>query len=318
MKKIVLLIIANIILAGYSLNAQIAINSDGSAPESSAMLDVKSTSKGLLLPRMTTTQIGAISSPADHLMVFNTTDSKVYIFSSADNQWKALDYGAERIDPLICGSPLVDIRDGQSYATVLIGTQCWMAENLNVGTYINYNWTKQTDNGIIEKYAYNGSYGGYYLWAEMVQYLNGASWNHNWDPVPTGNVQGICPDGWHLPWDEEWKTMEVFLGMSQSDANADGWRGTDEGGKLKRTGTTFWNAPNTGATNSSGFSALGAGYNDNFQDKTFYKSKEETYWFTITSSAYYANYRHIVYNKSTVYRANGTKQYAYSVRCLKD
>ncbi len=82
-------------------------------------------------------------------------------------------------------------------------------------------------NGIIEKYCYDDNtsncdtYGGLYQWEEMMQY------------VTTPGAQGICPDGWHLPTDEEFKTMEMALGMSQSEADNTGWRGTDEGSKLK-------------------------------------------------------------------------------------
>ncbi len=127
-----------------------------------------------------------------------------------------------------------------------------MAENLNVGSMINGS-SNQTNNGIIEKYCYDDNtsncdtYGGLYQWEEMMQY------------VTTPGAQGICPDGWHLPTDEEFKTMEMALGMSQGEADDTGWRGTDEGGKMKESGTTHWYSPNMGATNSSGFTALPGG-----------------------------------------------------------
>jgi len=97
--------------------------------------------------------------------------------------------------PWACGDTLDDIRDNQSYATVKIGEQCWMKENLNIGTMI-LGVNNQSDNNIVEKYCYNNNsgqdycsiYGGLYQWAEAVQYLNDASNNNNWYPVPSGNV----------------------------------------------------------------------------------------------------------------------------------
>jgi hypothetical protein len=95
-----------------------------------------------------------------------------------------------------CADPLVDIRDGQTYTTVQIGTQCWMKQNLNIGTVIP-GANNMTNNSIIEKYCYNNStancttYGGLYQWNEMMQYSI------------TPGVQGICPASWHLPTDSE-------------------------------------------------------------------------------------------------------------------
>jgi uncharacterized protein (TIGR02145 family) len=89
----------------------------------------------------------------------------------------------------VCGENLNDLRDGQSYSTVLIGTQCWMAENLNIGTMLTGSGN-QTDNNTIEKYCYHDStsycdtYGGLYQWNQMMQY----------DTI--AGTQGICPSGW--------------------------------------------------------------------------------------------------------------------------
>ncbi|MBE0640889.1 MAG: hypothetical protein IH599_02555, partial [Bacteroidales bacterium] len=147
-----------------------------------------------------------------------------------------------------CGDTLTDTRDGKQYPTVQIGTQCWMARNLNIGTMVTSTYiagvehTEMSDNGLIEKYCYNNlqaycdTFGGLYSWTEMMAY----------DSTEAG--KGICPDGWHIPSDGEWTTLTDLLG------------GPDSAGiYLKESGTTFWIAPNSG-TNSSGFSALGAGH----------------------------------------------------------
>ncbi len=88
---------------------------------------------------------------------------------------------------------------------------------------------------------------------------NGMRWCND----TTEGAQGICPEGW-IPTDAEWKTMEMSLGMSQSEADGTGWRGTDEGNKMKEAGTVHWAFPNTGATNSSGFTILPVGLRYNY------------------------------------------------------
>jgi hypothetical protein len=83
-----LFFLAAFLLIYSLLFAQVAINTDGSNPNASAILDVNSSSKGLLNPRMTLAQIGAITGPADGLQVYCTTDGKIYLFVASANQWK--------------------------------------------------------------------------------------------------------------------------------------------------------------------------------------------------------------------------------------
>jgi uncharacterized protein (TIGR02145 family) len=103
--------------------------------------------------------------------------------------------------------------------------------------------------------TYMDTYGGLYTWAAA---MNGATTS---DTNPS-NVQGVCPEGWHLPSDFEWKELEIHLGMSQADADSRGYRGIDVGGMLKEPGISYWESPNTGATNQSGFTAIPGGIRD--------------------------------------------------------
>jgi len=102
-----------------------------------------------------------------------------------------------------CGSNLTDIRDNKVYPTVQIGSQCWMAANLNYGTILNSSQV-QNDNCLSEKYCYNDvtgnctKYGGLYQWDEVMKY----------DDSPAG--QGLCPAGWHVPTETEWTTLFNF------------------------------------------------------------------------------------------------------------
>ena len=208
-----------------------------------------------------------------------------------------------------CGNNITDIRDGKVYATVLIGTQCWMKQNLNIGTRIA-GTSNQTNNGTIEKYCYDNLetncdvYGGLYQWDEMMGYST------------TPSVQGICPNGWHVPTDAEWCTLEQEVDPTIT-CSSTGWRGVDGGGKLKETGTTHWNSPNTGATNSSGFTALPGGYRygvGSFDDVSYYGN----WW---SSTEYYGSdalRRGLGYYNAQVPRFGSNKSNGYSVRCLKD
>jgi len=278
----------------FSVNAQsVGINADGSEPDNSAMLDVSSTSKGFLPPRMNTTQRNSISSPVEGLVIYNTDEKTLNIYNG--NSW-------DSIIPFFCGQSFKDLRDGKVYTTVQIGTQCWMAQNLNIGNKIDGSG-EQTNNSptpIIEKYCNDNNesncdiYGGLYQWDEMMQYST------------TSGVQGICPTGWHVPTDAEWATLITFLG-GESVA----------GGKMKETGTTHWNGYNTGATNSSGFTALPGGYRAT--SGLYYTTGWNcTLWSSTQNSTTDAWNRILNENSAYVYRDWHTKGFGFSVRCVRD
>ncbi len=177
---------------------------------------------------------------------------------------------------------------GNNYPVVIIGTQTWMAENLNYETSNSWCYENNSTNCDI--------YGRLYTW----------------DAALTA-----CPGGWHLPSDAEWKTLEMYLGMSQSEADAIEWRGTDEGGKLKEAGTGHWDAPNTDATNSSGFSALPGGYR--VASGGWGNLSNGGHWWSATEySSPYAWRRSLYYLMGKVSRYYTSKESSYSVRCLKD
>jgi uncharacterized protein (TIGR02145 family) len=215
--------------------------------------------------------------------------------------------------------------DRNSYPVVTIGSQVWMAEHLKVTRFANGQpiphvestsaWVDLTTNDMA--YCWHGNseanrdiYGGLYTWAAA---MNGAS---STEANPSG-VQGVCPDGWHLPSDSEWKQLEMFLGMNEVDADSWGARGTDEGGKLKETGTLYWNDPNTGATNESGFTALPASvrvYTGDFGTL----GMNTIMWTTTQDGPERALYRTLSYNNASISRNSYFRDNGYSVRCLKD
>ncbi len=151
-------------------------------------------------------------------------------------------------------------------------------------------------------------YGALYTWAGAMNGAESSSAN------PSG-VQGVCPNGWHLPSDNEWIQMEIFLGMTQTQAGAPGFRGTDQGGQLKAT--TLWNSPNTGATNSSGFTALPSGYRSS-NGSFLYLGSNGFWWAATEFSSSDAWSRYLSYGNAQVYRGNVYKDYGRSVRCVRD
>lgn len=214
------------------------------------------------------------------------------------------------------GTPLVEY-EGQVYNTVQILSQCWFRENLNAGTMIisNTGGQLQTDNGIIEKYCYwnsagnCGIYGGLYEWDEAMQYI-----------VAEG-ARGICPEGWHIPSDMDWKILEGALDsqfvIGDPEWDRFGWRGIDAGGKMKESGITHWNPPNTGATNESGFTARPGGFRTT-GGAFDWLGTHCTFW---TSTSYSATntWNHYLGNENAaVNRGNSNIINGFTVRCLKD
>jgi len=216
-----------------------------------------------------------------------------------------------------CGSTQVQDADGNLYNTVQIGTQCWMASNLNVGTMIgskladNTTLQNQTNNGLIEKYCYGyidaddaaqiatgtancATDGGLYQWNEMMSYSTNPG------------IQGICPVDWHLPTDAEQYALENYLKDSGATCNASrvgAWDCTSAGTKLKNGG-------------SSGFKGLLVGGRDT--DGSFYYRTSHAYFWSSSESGGDAWTRYLSSGGATVYRYAYTKAYGFSVRCLKN
>jgi uncharacterized protein (TIGR02145 family) len=207
---------------------------------------------------------------------------------------------------------LTDI-DGNSYDVIKIGDQLWMADNLSTLTYNDgIPIPNVTDNT-----AWINLTTGAYCWYnnDSATYAPTYGALYNWFAVNTGH---LCPAGWHVPGDEEWKELEMYLGMSQAEADAEDWRGTDEGGKMKETGTSHWTSPNTGATNSSGFTALPGGYR-NFNNGYFnYKGGTAGFGSSTEYDNDLAWHRELYYGYSEVYRTKYYKNYGFSIRCLRD
>jgi uncharacterized protein (TIGR02145 family) len=211
--------------------------------------------------------------------------------------------------------------EGNRYKTVEIGTQVWLAENLkttkfNDGTPIPL---------IINKFPWTGNTPGY-GWYEnneaIFKNIYGAY--YNWDAVSTGK---LCPTGWHVPSDEEWKILEMFLGMSREQTEiVTVWRGSTEGSKIKETGTINWVQESATGTNESGFTGLPGGVcyvsiAGASQYRNYLGEGISGVWWTTTEL--YSPYdlvwlRGINYDSSMINRFENTKASGLNVRCIKD
>jgi uncharacterized protein (TIGR02145 family) len=189
--------------------------------------------------------------------------------------------------------------DGNVYKTVKIGNQWWMAENLKT--------TRYSDGTPIENFVYENDtsnieiYGRLYRWAAAVR--NAPSSNSN----PSG-IQGVSPQGWHIPSDAEWQELINYLGEEST-----------AGGKLKEAGFDHWLEPNTGATNETGFNAIPGGWFD-VTGNNFWGMGQRCFF--LTSTAAPGNdpvyIRHLRYNNASIPIGDLHPDDASSVRCVKD
>jgi uncharacterized protein (TIGR02145 family) len=203
-------------------------------------------------------------------------------------------YGADNFSYEKCGEPFKDERDGHIYKTVCIGKQVWLAENLAWLPAVS----PSIDGSQLNPYYYVYEYEGSDVASAKanVNYITYGAL-YNWLAATTA-----CPSGWHLPSDEEWTALTDSLGESA-------------GGKMKQTGTALWLSPNTGATNSVGFSALPGG--DRFNGGFLTIGASAWFW----SSEYRLNnawYRRLYFGYDRVDRGNMIKWSGLSVRCLKN
>ncbi|MEA3494701.1 MAG: FISUMP domain-containing protein [Bacteroidota bacterium] len=185
-----------------------------------------------------------------------------------------------------------DSRDSKVYKTIKIGEQWWMSENLAYAPSNGNYWAYDNNDANVETYGYL----------------------YDWE-----TAKKVCPTGWHLPTDDEWKELEMTLGMSQAEADDTGGRGTDEGSKLAGN-AGLWTGgglENDSDFGTSGFTALPGGCRD--EDGVFYSIGNSGYWWSATEDdADYAWNRLLYYYNSYVSRDYDSEELGISVRCLRD
>ena len=192
--------------------------------------------------------------------------------------------------------------DGNVYTTINIDNQIWMVENLKTTTY--------NDGNAIPEVTDDNNWGnletGAFCWYDnnVTNYKDTYGALYNWYAV---EIEKLCPTDWHVPSNAEWTTLTNYLGgLSVA------------GGKLKETGTTHWNPPNTGANNESGFTALPGGYRS--ISVAFYNIRNSgSYWSSTESDDVSKAYgRGLTSSQSAVSYSISNKETGYSIRCVRD
>jgi len=222
---------------------------------------------------------------------------RVHAFNSEHEQG---DYSNEVSAKTLDDLKVSDV-DGNIYLAVTIGTQVWMAENLktsnlNDGTAIplvtdDQEWNQLTTPGYSwydnDKSNYGETYGGLY----------------NWYAVESGK---LCPAGWHVPSDEEWKSLVNHLGGEEI-----------AGGKLKEGGTEHWLNPNTNGSNESGFRALPGGYHNSTGSYNLI-GEFGRFWTSTGNDSQTAFYWFLGYQSAAANTQENIKASGFSVRCVMD
>lgn len=196
--------------------------------------------------------------------------------------------------------PVADIEDN-IYKTIQVGDQIWMADNLKTSSLSDRTGIPVvTDAGDWNELTTPG----------LCWYDNDANANktvygalYNYYAVTSGK---LCPPGWHVPSMDEWQKFRGILGDTISG-----------GGKLKEAGILHWKTPNTGATNSTGFTALPAGiryFEGTFNSRFFFTS----FWSSTEEDNNKGWYMSLYFNDAVASLNKTSKKDGFSVRCIKD
>ena len=200
---------------------------------------------------------------------------------------------------------------GRIYHTAPVGNQCWLRENMDIGVMISEGEV-QDDNQVIEKYCYDNDtanceqYGGLYTWKEAMSH------------VPFQGGRGICPVGYHIPDDSEWKELEGYIDSQYEVGNPlwenEGWRGLDAGKRMKALLTWI---PGGNGNNLFGFKVLAAGYWETGFSYTA-MGEEAQFWGSSHDSGQNSIKRALKYDQDGVSRSYHWDEAAFSVRCIRD
>ncbi len=254
------------------------------------------------------------SNPFDTLISGLVPTAVYHVRAWALNSTGNVVYGEEKtftagIFSVTTGS-FTDTRDNKVYNTITISDQTWMAENL---AYLPEVCASDAECGYWV-YDYQGTD---VVAAKATSNYSDYGVLYNYEIA-----NSVCPTGWHLPSDYEWSYLEVHLGMTIAETIGEGYRGTDQGGKMKESGNTHWIAPNYAGTNSSQFTALPGGFRNNSIDDFEFLGTMAYFW-SSSKDGDWINYRYL----ANAYGQIGSDWISYtagsaspggSVRCVQD
>jgi len=276
-------LLINLIIAFLLMNILQAQNVGigTTTPAASAKLDISSATQGFLAPRMTAADRKAIAAPAEGLMVYQT-DVPAGFYYSKNNVWTRL-------------------MDASTLPGLAVCNQQWMDRNLDVTNYGNGDAIPYVTEPAVWNTLATGAW-CYYNNDPSTLATYGRL--YNW--YAATDSRGLAPAGWHIPGDGEWDALVSCLGGE-----------TLAGGKMKITGIEHWQTPNTGATNSSGFSALPSGLRN--ADGSFFNGGNIAgWWSTNANSAVEGRSRNIAYYDTQILNLSFEKKLGLAIRCIKD
>ena len=315
--------LTKLFVGAFALSAMLVACGDDSASAKDTEIEELSSSSAVeIASSSSTTRNDSLSSSAiessSSSVLANSSSSETTQSSSSITTTTPCNVDGE--NNCVYGT-LTDTRDGQTYKTVTIGDQTWMAENLNyaytgvpynkVGSYVytsdSTSWCYDNDPANCAKY------GRLYTWAAAIDSVKLATDADN--PLDcgygktcglSGKVQGVCPEGWHLPSYDEWNTLVTAVG------------GLSTAGKVlkSQTGWTAYDRITITNEDSFGFSALPAGYR--YNNGYYYEGYRAYFWSSTESRSYYAYRMYLYYSYDYAYLSDDVKDDGRSVRCVKD
>ena len=289
-------VIAFLFIAAVANSQNVGIGT--TSPNKTAKVDISSTTQGFLPPRMTYAQRNAIVTPAQGLIVYCTdcgTNGQPQYYNGAS--WRSLDGGAATNPPSV---------------TVTICNQTWMTQNLSVSKYKNGDVIPQ----VTDSAAWLNLTTGAWCWYKNDSATYAATYGRLYNWYAVNDPRGLAPTGYHIPTDLEWNVLVKCI-----DAAADtsvSIQSTTAGGGLKETGTVHWSSPNTGATNSSGFTALPGGLKSSTNSAFLNLGLYAYFWTASEFDATTAKYHRLFAQDANAYRNSRPKTAGLSVRCVKD
>ena len=238
------------------------------------------------------------------------------VYAASIDEWLVFELGADTVfnyfcEPVFTGCGDLVSHEGYDYSTVLIGDQCWFAENCRYLPEVS----PSSEGSESDPYYYVYDYQGSDVTAAQAT-DNYATYGvlYNWPAVMT---EGICPSGWHIPSDGEWQTMEISLGMPEAEAANEGWRGTEVAYQMKSTlGWNVYNGSSGNGSNLSGFDGRPGGYADSGGFSSI--GNDGNWWSSVTEVNSNPLRRVLFYYSDSVFRGNYYINNGLSARCVID